>query len=214
MSDSFGRADLDRLDPTSRFLIGLSIWDVVDIAPRLLGARLIKGDLSAQIVEVEAYRADDPGCHAFNGKTKRCATMFGPPGLAYVYFTYGNHWMLNVVGRPEGEPSAILIRAAEPLTGHDEMRSRRPKASTDRDLLSGPGKLAAAYGLTGADDGTPLFKAGRGVRIEIADRAIENVLVGPRIGLALGKGDTFPWRFVDADRLAWASRPIHSLRPR
>ncbi len=180
--------------------------DVLAAAPKLLGWVLRTGDLSARIVEVEAYRTpDDPGCHAHRGQTPRCATMFGEPGHAYVYFTYGNHWMLNVVAHDAGNAAAILIRAAEPLTGLEAMRARRPKAKRDEDLLSGPGKLAAAFGLDGRHDGLNLLSSSE-LRLEPAEPP-RNILTGTRIGLALGKGDELPWRFVDADRLRWVSRP-------
>lgn len=131
--------------------------------------------------------------------------MFGEPGHAYVYFTYGNHWMLNVVAHDTGNAAAILIRAAKPLTGLETMRERRPKAKRDEDLLSGPGKLAAAFGLDRRHDGLNLFE-GDEVRMEPGEPP-RQILTGTRIGLALGKGDDLPWRFVDADRLRWVSRP-------
>lgn len=181
--------------------------DVLSAAPKLLGWVLRAGDLTARIVEVEAYRTpDDPGCHAHRGQTPRCATMFGEPGHAYVYFTYGNHWMLNVVAHEPGHAAAILIRAAEPLTGLETMRLRRPKAKRDEDLLSGPGKLAAAFGLDRRHDGLNLFGGGA-VRLEPGDPP-RQILTGTRIGLALGKGDDLPWRFIDAEQLRWVSRPL------
>lgn len=184
--------------------------DVLDAAPRLLGCVLRLGELSARIVEVEAYRTpDDPGCHAHRGMTPRNATMFGEPGSAYVYFTYGNHWMLNVVAHSHGTAAAVLIRAAEPLTGHAEFRSRRPKAHRDEDLLSGPGKLTAAFGIDRRFDGVDLLGASD-LRIEQGE-APRRVLVGTRIGLAKGKGDDLPWRFVDGDALRWVSRDVTRL---
>lgn len=180
--------------------------DVVAAAPALLGCILVRGNLRARLVEAEAYREDDPGCHAFRGQTKRNAPMFGPPGHAYVYFTYGNHWMLNVVAHPPGDAAAVLLRAAEPISGLDEMRSRRPKAVRDEDLLSGPGKLAAAFGITGTDNSIDLLHPRSDLRLEIGE-APQRILVGPRIGIAEGKGHETPWRFMDADRLQWVSRP-------
>lgn len=180
--------------------------DVVEAAPKLLGWHLSLGDCRARIVEVEAYRTpDDPGCHAHRGRSPRCATMFEAPGLAYVYFTYGNHWMLNVVAHPVGDPAALLIRAAEPLEGVELMRKRRPKAVRDEDLLSGPGKLTAAFGIDRRFDGTDLFSGE--LRLEPGEPPAKT-LTGTRIGLALGKGDELPWRFLDAERLRWASRPL------
>ena len=133
--------------------------------------------------------------------------MFGPAGHAYVYFNYGVHWMLNVTAHPHGDAAAILVRAAEPLEGLDEMYARRPKAKTPTDLLSGPGKLAAAFGITGQDNGINLLDPKSELRIE-PGHTVKNVLSGLRIGLAEGKGERLPWRFVDGDRLAWISRPL------
>lgn len=187
-------------------MIELLRHDVLVAAPALLGWILESGPLRARIVEVEAYRTpDDPGCHAYRGQTPRCATMFGEPGTAYVYFTYGNHWMLNVVAHDKGNAAAILIRAAEPLAGLDLMRSRRPKAHRDEDLLSGPGKLAAAFGLDRRHDGLDLF-AGGALKLLPGDPPARTI-TGTRIGLAPGKGDDLPWRFADADRLRWVSHP-------
>ncbi len=184
----------------------LLVQDVVAAAPLLLGWELRRGVIRARIVEVEAYRTpDDPGCHAHRGRSPKCETMFCASGLAYVYFTYGNHWMLNVVAHREGEAAAILIRAAEPLAGLVLMRERRPRAQRDEDLLSGPGKLTAAFGIDRQFDGANLFDGD--LRLEPGDPPKE-VLVGPRIGLAHGKGDELPWRFMDAERLRWVSRPL------
>lgn len=175
-------------------------------ARALLGWHLVLGELRARIVETEAYSgAGDPGCHAHRGLTPRNRAMFGPPGLAYVYFTYGNHWMLNVVAEADGSGGAVLLRAAEPIAGLEAMRARRPKARRDEDLLSGPGKLAAAYGIDQRSYGIDLLN-GEPLRLE-PGRAPWSVAVGPRIGLAEGKGDDLPWRFADASSLRWVSRP-------
>ena len=216
--------------------------DVVEGARTLLGCFLIRGGRKARIVEVEAYRGrDDPGSHAFRGPTPRTQIMFGPPGVAYVYFTYGCHWMLNVVAEKEGTAGAVLIRAAEPIEGIEEMRAlrERPKAVSEvgvrlagsqlsavrlhkaQNLLSGPAKLAAAFGITGQDNGTELLSGtplsrsgGRGGqggegRLRIAPgEPVSSILVGTRIGLAEGKGRETPWRFADADALKWVSRPL------
>jgi DNA-3-methyladenine glycosylase len=160
--------------------------------------------LQARIVEVEAYRSDDPACHAFNGRTPRTEVMFGPSGTAYVYFNYGVHWMLNVVCHEPGDPAAVLIRAAKPLAGLDEMRARRG-VTKDRDLLSGPGKLAKAFGITGADNGLDLFGFSD-LRLLPAEESVTNVVASPRVGIAEGKWHDVPWRFMDGDALEWASR--------
>ena len=181
--------------------------DVLEGAKALLGMVLVRGDRHARLVEVEAYRADDPGCHAFRGRTPRNEIMFGPAGFAYVYFNYGVHWMLNVTAHSHGDPAAVLVRAAEPLEGVDEMFARRPRARRPDDLLSGPGKLAAAFDITGKDYGINLFDARSDLRLEVG-KAPKRILTGVRVGLAKGKGEELPWRFVDANSLAWISRPI------
>jgi DNA-3-methyladenine glycosylase len=181
--------------------------DVLHACGALLGSLLVRGERRARIVEVEAYRSDDPGSHAFRGKTKRNEVMYGPPGRAYVYFNYGVHWMLNVTAHVEGDAAAILVRAAEPLDGMDVMFARRPKSRRPEELLSGPGKLAAAFDITGVDNGSNLLDPGGELRIEPGE-PVSKVLSGPRIGLAVGKGHELPWRFVDADSLAWISRPL------
>lgn len=186
---------------------------MVHVAPSLLGWEIALGALRARIVEVEAYRAaDDAGCHAFYGRTPRTEVMFGEPGLAYVYFTYGNHWMLNVVAHEPGDASAILIRAAEPVAGLEEMRSNRPRAIRDQDLLSGPGKLCQAFGIDKRFYGIDLLDPSSELRL-VPGETVSNVMAGTRIGLAPGKGDDLPWRFLDGDRLEWASKPLRNLTP-
>ncbi|MBX7134054.1 MAG: DNA-3-methyladenine glycosylase [Fimbriimonadaceae bacterium] len=186
--------------------------DPVTCARALLGTILVRGELRARIVETEAYDGPlDPGSHAFRGPTPRSEVMFGPPGRAYIYFTYGMHWCLNIVTRSAGEGSAVLLRAAEPLTGLDVMRDRRVKSSRDEDLLSGPAKLASAFGLDGSMNGMDLFDANSELRLQDGPPP-SAILVGTRIGLAQGKGDDLPWRFVDADALRWVSAKKLSLR--
>ena len=175
------------------------------LAPELLNKVLVRrlpGEpaLAARVVEVEAYcGAEDAGSHAFRGQTARNATMFGPAGHLYVYFTYGMHWCANVVAGEPGTASAVLLRAAAPLEGVDVMRARRRAARRDRDLLSGPAKLCEAFGITGTLDGADLTKG----ELRILDDGTpppDVPLVTTRIGLAAGKGDEHPWRFcVPAD---------------
>lgn len=189
-------------------LLSLLEQDVLLAAPALLGCVLIRGQMSARIVEVEAYRGfEDPGSHAYRGQTARNAVMFGPPGLAYVYFTYGMHWMLNVSAFRKGVAGAVLIRAAEPLAGKDLMYERRPLAKRDEDLLSGPAKLTAAFGIGKADNGLNLFEAGSSLRLVAAERQHEYA-VGTRIGLQKGKGDDLLWRFCDRQSARWISKPL------
>lgn len=198
-------------DPYAQ-MMALLREDVLVAAPQLLGWTLRRGELSARIVEVEAYRTpDDPGCHAHRGRTPRCESMFAEPGTAYVYFTYGNHWMLNVVAHERDTAAAILVRAAEPLSGDATFADRRPKARRPEDWLSGPGKLTAAFGITGADDGQFLLP-GVDLSLEPGEPP-EQIVVGTRIGLSLGKGDDLLWRFADASRLRWVSRGVASMRP-
>ncbi len=168
--------------------------DAVELAPQLLGKRIVAGALSGRIVEVEAYRQDDPASHSFAGETPRTRTMFGPPGHLYVYFTYGMHWCMNVVCGPEGYGAAILIRALEPLTGQSVMKSRRIKARRERDLCSGPAKLCQALGVDRSFDGVDLLHAESPIRL--VDDGIappDQPGVGPRIGIS--KATQEPWRF-------------------
>jgi DNA-3-methyladenine glycosylase len=180
---------------------------VLQAAPLFLGSVLVRGERRARIVEVEAYRADgDPGSHAYRGMTPRNRIMFGPPGFAYVYFTYGSHWMLNITAGKTDEAAALLIRAAEPLADLDTMRANRPKARHDWDLLSGPGKIAAAFEITSVDYGLDLLNPKSSLHFEVGPPP-SKILCGPRIGLAQGKGETLPWRFVDGHSLRYISRP-------
>lgn len=179
--------------------------DVVEAAQALLGARLVRGARVARIVETEAYRAeDDPACHAYRRRTPRNETMWGEPGRAYVYLNYGMHWMLNVAAHEPGRAAAVLIRAAEPLEGLDEFRLARPGVA-DLDLLRGPGKLCRAFGISREDDGMDLLDPASELRIESFSEALP-VVAGPRIGIS--QGQDFLWRFADASRLAWVSKPV------
>ena len=154
------------------------------------------GRVGGRIVEAEAYLGAgiDPGSHAFRGPTRRNATMFGPPGHLYVYFTYGMHWCSNVVCNPAGGGGAVLLRALHPLEGLDVMWPRRPKAKRERDLCSGPARLAQALGLTGELDGADLS---RGPVFLLDDGTPPPARPGNsvRIGLSPGKGDESPWRW-------------------
>jgi DNA-3-methyladenine glycosylase len=166
------------------------------VAPELLHKVLVKGDgRRARIVEVEAYVGGglDPGSHAHRGQTKRNATMFGPPGHLYVYFTYGMHWCANAVCSPAGEASAVLLRAVEPLAGVEEMWELRPRAKRVTDLGSGPAKLCQAFGITGADDGVDLVTAGALAIVDDGTPPPATLGVSTRIGLSAG--EDLPWRW-------------------
>lgn len=179
---------------------------VVKSARRLLGCEVVTSECRIRIVETEAYGgSEDLGSHGCRGETPRTRPMFGAPGHAYVYFTYGNHWMLNVSCRPEGECGAVLIRGAIPLEGIERMWARRPKARTERDLLSGPGKIASALGLDGGYSGVDLLSPQSPLRL-VPGTPVGRIIVSTRIGLAPGKGDDKKWRFVDAANSEWASR--------
>ena len=171
------------------------------VAPRLLGQVIVSeaggGRVAVRLSEEEAYAGvgEDPGSHAHRGRTPRNDTMFGRPGLLYVYFTYGMHWCANVVVGAEGEASAVLLRAGEVIEGIDHARRRRPAAARDRDLARGPARLAAALGLDGTLDGTDLLDPASPVRL-VAGPSVPAALVvaGPRTGVS-GDGSGTPWRF-------------------
>jgi DNA-3-methyladenine glycosylase len=174
--------------------------DAVAIAPALLGARLshrnADGVVTIRLTEVEAYRGngEDPGSHAFRGRTPRNATMFGEPGHLYAYFTYGMHTCINIVCSPAGEASAVLLRAGEVVEGVELARSRRPSASADRDLARGPARLANALGVVLADDGADLFSGP--FRLTTPDAVSAAAEAGPRVGVSgAGGSAAFPWRF-------------------
>ncbi|MDE0656840.1 MAG: DNA-3-methyladenine glycosylase [Acidimicrobiaceae bacterium] len=169
----------------------------LEVAPELLNKVLVAPDGRAgRIVEVEAYRgADDPGSHGFRGMTRRNATMFGPPGHLYVYFTYGMHWCANVVAETDGVAAAVLLRALTPLEGLEAMyAARRPAARRHRDLCSGPAKLTQALGIDGDLDGANLVTGDHGVTIvDDAEPPPLSPAATTRIGLT--NGADLPWRF-------------------
>ena len=171
-----------------------------DVAPRLLGAVLVSSidgsRVAVRLTEVEAYggEGEDPGSHAFRRETPRNATMFGRPGRAYVYFTYGMHWCLNVVTRPTGTAGAVLLRAGEVLDGVEVARDRRPTARSDRDLARGPARLTMALGVTGDLDGQNLFAARGPLRLTVPREPAADYAVSARTGVG-GAGAQTPWRF-------------------
>src|SRR5437868_5403461 len=162
---------------------------VHDVAPDLIGATLLVDGVGGIIVEVEAYHHEDPAAHSYRGPTARNAVMFGPPGVAYVYRSYGIHWCVNFVCEPEGSASAVLIRAIEPTAGLAAMRRRR-RLPEVRDLCSGPGKLCEALGVTIKHNGLALDRP----PFELRERVgTPDVAVGPRIGIT--KAIELPWRY-------------------
>ena len=162
---------------------------VHEVAPNLIGATLLFNGAGGLIVEVEAYHHTDPAAHSFNGRTPRNAVMFGPPGVAYVYRSYGIHWCVNFVCEAAGSASAVLIRAIQPTEGIATMKRRR-KLDYERLLCSGPGRLCEALGITRDHDGLPLDKAPFELRAQSEDN---EVAVGVRIGIT--KGAELPWRY-------------------
>jgi DNA-3-methyladenine glycosylase len=177
---------------------------VHEVAPELVGAKLLFDGVGGTIVEVEAYDHEDPAAHGYRGRTARNASMFGPPGHAYVYRSYGVHWCLNFVCEAEGVASAVLIRALEPIEGLDAMRARRG-LDDPRLLCSGPGRLCQALGITGEHDGLPLD---RPPFLFHARAREEEVLAGLRIGIT--QAADRPWRYG----LAGSRYLSRSLRPR
>jgi DNA-3-methyladenine glycosylase len=175
---------------------------VHDVARDLVGCGLRFGGVGGVIVETESYHADDPACHAYIGRTPRNAVLFGPPGRAYVYFSYGVHNMLNAVCEPEGAAAAVLIRALEPQWGIERMRERRGRTA-ERELCSGPGKLTQALGIELGHDGTSLLSP----PFELTEREEgwldPELVTGPRIGIS--RATELPWRFCAA-RSAFLSR--------
>jgi DNA-3-methyladenine glycosylase len=184
------------------------------VARDLLGAILRcetpEGVASGRIVETEAYLGEhDAACHAAAGETARTRWLYGPPGTAYVYFIYGVHWCFNAVTRAAGHPSAVLVRAIEPIEGIELMRERRRHPRSDRELTNGPGKLCAALGITGAMNGWLLYDSPltihRGVTVPDAD-----VVITPRIGIT--RAADWPLRWYVRENPFVSKTPRHFPR--
>lgn len=173
---------------------------VHEVAPELLGVTLLVDGVGGPIVEVEAYDRTDPASHGFRGRTPRNASMFGPPGHAYVYRSYGIHWCANVVCGDDGVGAAVLLRALEPIQGIAEMQARRGLADIAL-LCSGPGRLCQALGITGEHDGVPLDRPPFELR---AAEAPPETISGPRVGIS--RASERPWRYVLRNSL-FVSRP-------
>lgn len=188
---------------------------VLEVAGELIGCTVVHGETAGVIVETEAYHEQEPACHAYVGLTPRTRTLFGAPGVAYVYRSYGIHALLNAVCEPEGVGAAVLIRALRPVAGVELMRERRLRGGArrlaDRDLCSGPGRLTQALGVELSENGSSLQRGP--VAILPREGAAPQIAVGPRVGI--NKAVELPWRFavvgdpnVSRPRLpAGASRP-------
>jgi DNA-3-methyladenine glycosylase len=170
------------------------------VAPLLLGG-IITSDVDGRrvrvrLTEVEAYggQGEDPGSHAFRRESPRNTTMFGPPGHAYVYFTYGMHWCLNAVAHEPDSAGAVLIRAGEVLEGVEVARQRRGAQVRDRDLARGPARLTVALGVTGELDGVSLITGRSPLRLSLPPVPAADVVTGARTGVG-GAGASTPWRF-------------------
>jgi DNA-3-methyladenine glycosylase len=194
---------------SSRLDVGFFDRSVHEVARDLVGCSLSFDGVGGVIVETESYERDDPACHAFAGLTARTAPLFGPPGRAYLYRSYGIHACLNFVCEPEGAAAAVLIRALEPLWGLEEMHRRRGRGAM-RELCSGPGKLTEALGIGLEVNQAPLTRPPFDLRER--DRGWREVCVetGPRIGIS--RATELPWRFC-ATESQYLSRPVPRAVP-
>lgn len=189
-----------------------------EVAQELIGKLLVRSDgRMARLVEVEAYLGlDDPGSHAFRGPTPRSAIMFGPPGRLYVYFSYGMHSCANVVCSPEGTATAVLLRAAQPVEGiaaMEQARSHGQRELRERDLCRGPGRLAEAFGITGALNGLDL--TAKRSELWLSDDGTGPgglVEATPRVGLSASQAPELPLRFV-VQGSVWASPGPRAAAP-
>jgi DNA-3-methyladenine glycosylase len=177
---------------------------VHEVAPDLIGAVLLVDGVGGRLVEVEAYHHTEPAAHSFRGPTARNAVMFGPPGYAYVYRSYGIHWCLNLVCEPKGSASAVLIRAIEPTAGLAAMRRRRG-VRDERLLCSGPGRVCEALAVTDAHNGLALNAPPFAI---FARAGAVEVIAGPRIGIT--KAAELPWRYGEKGS-RFLSKPFNEL---
>ncbi len=180
--------------PSARLAPGFFERSVHQVARELIGCRIFFDGVGGTIVETESYERDDPACHAYVGLTERTRVLFGPPGRAYVYLSYGIHSLLNAVAEPEGEAAAVLIRALEPTAGLEQMRARRGRSRADTELCSGPGKLTEALGIDLAQNEADLHRDPFLLAPPLGEPP--PVVVGPRIGIS--KAVERPWRFCAA----------------
>jgi len=184
---------------------------VLEVAPELIGCTVQHGRTSGVIVETEAYHESEPACHAFAGLTPRTKTLFGPPGHAYVYRSYGIHALLNAVCEPEGVGAAVLIRALQPVRGIERMRARRGlianRPARNAELCSGPGKIAQALDIGLGDDGRTLWRGPLRILARAGTWQDPLILQGERVGIT--RAMDLRWRFC-AGGNGHVSRP----RPR
>jgi DNA-3-methyladenine glycosylase len=182
---------------------------VLEVAPELIGCVVTHGETSGVIVETEAYHESEPACHAYAGLTPRTEVLFGEPGLAYVYRSYGIHALLNAVCEPAGVGAAVLIRALAPLTGIETMRERRglvaQRPARDRDLCSGPGKLTQALGIWLDENGTSLSRGSIRIGPRVGEWREPAMSIGTRVGIT--HAVELRWRFC-------ASGDVNVSRPR
>ena len=189
---------------------GFYARSVHDVARDLIGCVVRHGETAGRIVETESYHMEEPACHAHAGVTERTSTLFGAPGNAYVYFSYGIHSLLNAVAEEEGVGAAVLIRALEPVDGIEVMRERRHVAR-DEELCSGPGKLTQALGIGLSLNGTSLVDGPIEVLTREPGSREPRVVIAERVGIT--KAADLPWRFCDADS-RHVSRPWPSAMRR
>lgn len=185
--------------------LGAEFFDrsVHEVAPDLIGCTLRVGPCAGVIVETEAYDVTDPACHAFAGLTERTRVLFGPPGRAYVYLSYGIHSLLNAVAEPDGDAAAVLIRALEPTDGIELMQERRGRGRIE-DLCSGPGKLTEALGVGLDLNGHPLDREPFAIEPRTGEWAAPELIAGPRIGIT--KATELSWRHC-AEGSRFVSKP-------
>lgn len=195
--------------PAVSLLAEVVTCDVLEAATALIGWTLLLDGVGGTIVEVEAYREDDPASHSFGGPRGRNVLMFGPPGHAYVYRSYGVHWCLNVVCESVGKGAAVLVRALEPTRGLDSMRERRGEAAArdDRLLCSGPGRLTQALGVTDEHHG---LRFDRPPLELLPPERVYDVVSDRRIGVS--KAVEQPWRFLAADSPYVSRKPTSGRR--
>jgi DNA-3-methyladenine glycosylase len=194
---------------SSRTPVGRAFYErpVLDVARGLLGAVVVHAQVAVRLSEVEAYAGDiDPASHAFRGRTPRNAVMFGPAGHAYVYFTYGMHFCMNLVCGSDGHASAVLLRAGEVVDGLDVARARRPGVR-DRDLARGPARLTLALGIDREHNGIDVTRRGAPLRVLRGEPVPDDVVRrGPRVGV--NAAPDLPWRlWVDGDATVSVYRP-------